>query len=209
MIIKRRVEITKRLKYSQFWEKLLNKWIKLINKMDEELGSNDVPYWYGERALTGLLASAAWGLSGGWSLEEFIAKRRTKNKNGRGDLWLADNTAKVTMEAKVVYPKRDVNSAIIKIENALDKASQQLMKLDSEYRVGVPFSVCYVVPNPLEKVYLEQGKSDESLLDLIYDHFVIMSVAIAIYDTSDKQIKDDGRIYPGIVLIARNEKIWV
>ena len=34
---------------------------------------NDIAYWYGERALTGLLASAAWKVRGGWSLEEFAA----------------------------------------------------------------------------------------------------------------------------------------
>jgi len=52
---------------------------------------NDIAYWYGERAISGLLASAAWMVRDGWSLEEFTGQRkkgRRKNASGKGDLWL-------------------------------------------------------------------------------------------------------------------------
>src|SRR2546426_9391436 len=63
------------------WESLLRRWSNLITytTAGEEDDEDDVPYWYGERPLTGLLAAAAWRHRQGWSLEEFAGRRDRKS----------------------------------------------------------------------------------------------------------------------------------
>jgi hypothetical protein len=77
------------------WAKLLVTWAGLIERYDGASDTDqrlkDVAYWYGERALTGLLAAAAWRTNKyWWSIEEFTGKRhvdprlRKSRTNGAG-----------------------------------------------------------------------------------------------------------------------------
>jgi hypothetical protein len=55
------------------WPRFLRNWTLLIERCDDPEEAKgrlkDVAYWYGERALTGLLAAAAWQTRGWWALE--------------------------------------------------------------------------------------------------------------------------------------------
>ncbi len=55
------------------WKGLLREWMRLFR--EHEGNDEDVAYWYGERALTGLLSAAAWKVQYWWALEEFVGKR--------------------------------------------------------------------------------------------------------------------------------------
>ena len=67
---------------STMWEKVLESWLDLVKKYENRMGQKeqDFCYWYNERPLTGILGAAAWVLKDGWSLEEFVAKRKIKGE---------------------------------------------------------------------------------------------------------------------------------
>jgi len=81
------------------WTLILKEFGKLL---DEYNSSDEVAYWYGERALTGLLAAAAWRIKDGWSIEEFTGLRRTgeRQNSGKGDVWIGIQRKTFTVEAK-------------------------------------------------------------------------------------------------------------
>jgi hypothetical protein len=90
----------------EVWSKFLNEWIGLLDAYTKLCGSDvDVAYWYTERSLSGLLASAAWRVPCGWSLVEFSADRGKKanESRGSGDLWLGIGEEEFTVEAKLLW----------------------------------------------------------------------------------------------------------
>jgi len=129
--------------------KVLKKLCHCLKQYDDP--KKDIAYWYGERALTGLLASASWMTRTGWSLEEFTGQRRNgrrKNGSGKGDLWLGVAGKEYTIEAKVTWPTQvsDVSKWKTTVSKKLLRASNQLDALAPIYRCGKPLAVCYVVP---------------------------------------------------------------
>ena len=129
--------------------KVLKKFCYCLKQYDDP--KTDIAYRYGERALTGLLASASWMVRDGWSLEEFTGQRkkgRRKNCSGKGDLWLGVGRKSYTIEAKVTWPTqlKDVNKWKTTVAEKLSKAGSQLNALDKSYRAGKPIAICYVVP---------------------------------------------------------------
>jgi hypothetical protein len=100
------------------WLKLFKAWADLMDRYcDAEGPDGDVPYWYGERAVTGLLAAAAWHVLGGWSLEEFLG-RRDENAVGRGDAWLGIDDSEYTIEAKATWPLAHSPAALMLISSS-------------------------------------------------------------------------------------------
>ncbi len=134
---------------------LLKKFSYLLSAYNQN-PKHDIAYWYGERPLNGLLATAAWKLKSGWSLEEFKAYRRKrkgeKKTPGRGDLWLGVSDKKnecFTIEAKVWEPESfdDESKVIEGTEKRIGSALKQLSQIRARsYRVGRPAAVCYVAP---------------------------------------------------------------
>jgi hypothetical protein len=135
----------------QGWDRLLREWATLLDLYDTtEDGQRDVAYWYGERALTGLLAPAAWRLQRpqGWSLEEFADPRARgiRARAGRGDLWLGLGRHKFTIEAKVTWPPKMSTVAVDEANLALKRATDQLTQLSKRFCYGKLLALCYVVP---------------------------------------------------------------
>src|SRR5574341_159087 len=130
-------------KYNRSLSRLLRKFAYCIKHCNDPK-AKDVGYWYGERTLTGLLATAAWLLPDGWSLEEFTGQRskgkRPKVTPGRGDLWLAIGNNKFTVEAKVTWPEQleDMNKWKRRVNAKLHLAFGQLSRLSKHYRYGLP-----------------------------------------------------------------------
>jgi hypothetical protein len=83
------------------WNILLQEWSRCLDDYDRPTWTQrDVAYWYGGRALNGLLAAAAWRLRGEgtrdiWALEEFGEGFR----NRQGDMWLAIGSGIFTIRA--------------------------------------------------------------------------------------------------------------
>jgi len=184
---------------------------------------NDIAYWYGERALTGLLASASWMTHTGWSLEEFTGLRRKssrKNGSGKGDLWLGSGGKEYTIEQKFTWPTQVSNVSRWKttVNKKLSRASSQLEALALIYRCGKPLAVCYVVPAiPLGKKVLTNKSVSTAM-----KHFAEMmtknnahtevigywldDVKLAPQAASSK--KGKRYAYPGVAIVVRYRDRW-
>lgn len=207
----KRIIVPEKTKLGLVWGKLLHEWLELINlytsNPDDE--RPDVPYWYGERALTGLLSAAAWRLEDGWALEEFTALRgrETERGSGRGDLWLGVGDTVLTIEAKIHWPERDVSSAIQGIKEKLEVARKQLRNLAPDYQQGIAFSICYVVPWPRINSADSASRNAVALLDQVAEKFAAKNCMVAKYSFRSSPPEDAGRVYPGVALVAR-EEMW-
>jgi len=176
--------------------------------------SGEPAYWYGERALTGLLAAAAWKMKRGGSLEEFLSLRRhgRKNSSGRGDAWVFVGNHWYTVEAKVKWPRSTSSKAILKaVSDGIGEAKAQLSSLDSAYKRGTTkAAVCYIVPE------LEVGVGDrppsanqarESFLK-VRDELDASNVVLASYWHQGKlprhRDRKEGKtfMYPGVIVVV-------
>jgi hypothetical protein len=187
------------------WQSLLQRWSSMITSATSE-DEDDVPYWYGERPLTGLLAAAAWRQRGGWALEEFAGRRgkRLKTTSGRGDLWLGVGPRTYTIEAKVKWLSSGADHALKYAREALTAAREQLWKLSASYRDGTLIAICYLVPCPMAgRAYATTSRQVE-ILSAVRRHFVgSRSIVASYYPRWESAEDDDGRMYPGVILIGR------
>ena len=189
--------------------------LKLFSAIADRIEDYDSPpkdtgYWYGERALTGFLAAAAWSLAGGWSLEEFTGLRQNGKKkgSGRGDIWIGVGNQSYTIEAKASWPGSTVDKAIEGAETKLTDATNQLRKLHKTYRVGKPVALCYIIPG----LKVEGRFADpETIQDFFTDMPKRLSdsrTAVASLWYGQKYPRHDGHIYPGVVIVARLLPGW-
>lgn len=186
------------------WDELLKYWAEMINQYillgDSDL---DVPFWYGERAITGILAAASWKLEGGWSLEEFIGLRRAglKKKAGRGDLWLGTGKGKYTIEAKILWARNTWQRAVQQAREKLKEASNQLKALDQEFRYGTCIALCYVVPEPHKNYGYSNRLNMNEFFDELTNAFSGKDFIVATYRLDPPPEYDD-RLYPGLVIVG-------
>jgi hypothetical protein len=133
------------------WSSLLKMWGRLMDDWSAVVGRDEVAYWYGERPLTGLLASAVWRV-GGQALEESEAARgpRRRPRLGRIDSYIILNHKWFQVEAKVAWPTSDapkgLSAARSRLSKALSQAREQLETVQDDYYGHVGLALCYVVP---------------------------------------------------------------
>ena len=185
------------------WQRLLYRWSALIAATTDE--GDDVPYWYGERTLTGLLGAAAWRLPRGWALEEFTGLRgkRLKTKSGRGDLWLGLGNRTYTIEAKVRWPPGNPRNAVQYARAAIMEASEQLWQLSRQYRLGTLIAVCYLVPCPMKDGPYAKRDRGADMIATVKREFRGGRWLAASYFPNYEPPTDNGRVYPGVILIGR------
>jgi hypothetical protein len=171
---------------------------------------NDTGYWYGERAMTGFLSAAAWSMRGGWSVEEFTGLRMNEGRrgSGRGDIWLGFGKNAFTIEAKAVWPGSSVQNAINGAETKLSEAKRQLRRLHKMYRVGLPVAVCYVIPDLNVKGKFAGARSINDFFTELPRRLTDRQTAVASFWYSRKPPLHKGRIYPGVIVVARILSIW-
>jgi hypothetical protein len=150
------------------WEPLLHVWSTLLDYYDNPADSpREVVYWYGERALYGLLAAAAWKLPGGWSLQE-VTWEAAHAQRGRTDLWLGFEHHQFTIEAKLCWlGTSDIRGGQWSkaVQAMLRQAYAQLRMLPPGYRVGSPVALAFLVPEWCRRVLegLQRHTSRSSL----------------------------------------------
>ena len=188
------------------WVDLLNHWInflKAYERIGDLNGDSDLAYWHVEKSLTGLLGAAAWSING-WSLEEFSARRVAGDSSsaGHGDLWLGREQADATIEAKMCWIDHQVQNLEESMLNSLGEARTQLRALEPACQVGQCVSVCYIVPWYTKPKRRENGiKAITSLEESARK----ANFATAKHLATTKEIEDEGRKYPGVLLVAREE----
>ncbi|MFO0821043.1 MAG: hypothetical protein U1A77_24065 [Pirellulales bacterium] len=211
--MKATVCVPKNYKDKAFLVELLRQWVILLETYEavgcQNCDDTDAAYWYGERTLTGLLGAAAWSL-GGWSVEEFTTdrhkgRRKSKSGKGRGDLWFGKASFRATVEAKLHWINKSITDAEERLWKCHRKAKNQLRQIDGECRVGIPFSACYVVPWYVAK---RNGlKKGTVALKALQEGAKAAGAATALHFGCDavKKWQDDGRAYPGVLLVLRQE----
>lgn len=189
------------------WRKLLRCWGDLMDeytKLGRREKDDDVPYWYGERALTGLLGAAAWKC-GGWSLEEFTGLRRMgkRRRAGRGDLWLGTGRGDFVIEAKIVWPG-DPKRTRGAVRRALDQVGRQLRNLSPDFgrNVGKLMGICYVIPDVSERRCTDGQDPMKELLRHVGSTFRKGQYVLACYKPAIPKLYNH-RCYPGAILIGR------
>jgi hypothetical protein len=112
-----------------------------------------VPYWYGERTLTGFLNAAAWK-SRGLALEESAAARGPvrKPRAGRIDSYIVLGKPKTwyQIEAKVAWPSKPgakgLQMAATYVRRELNNAEEQLYSPADDYYGDFGLALCFIVP---------------------------------------------------------------
>jgi len=181
-----------------------------IRLEDYDSPPTDTGYWYGERALTGFLAAAAWSLQRGWSLEEFTGLRMSGKKkgSGRGDIWVGIGKKSYTIEAKAVWPGSNVDNAIKGAEAKLSEAAIQLRQLHKTYRVGRPVAICYIIPDLNSKGRFAHSATIRDFFMNMPNQLGDSRTAVASLWYEKNAPRYNGRIYPGVVLVARLLPTW-
>ena len=189
-------------------------WVDLLKTLEKYLDwygddGDDVAYWYGERALSGFLSSAAWDV--GWSLEEFTGLRTDGKKQnaGKGDLWLGMGKKAFTVEAKVEWSQGPILTTIRNVRKKLKAAKKQLDELDSVYRVGLPTAVCYVVPD----INMNGRHAGQEHLNTFFSEIPTSLASsrriVGSFRYRGKQVPHhNGRVYPGLLVIAEFWSAW-
>ncbi len=191
-------------KHARLWDGLLRKWLDLLRRY-EASKKKDLGYWHGERPLTGFLGAAAWLLEDGWSIEEFSAKRLEGSQKtaGRGDLRIGRGEVEATIEAKIYWANQQMPEVRSKLLERLGDAKRQLRALTPGYRFGDPVSVCYVVPWYTGTAGKQKGRTVLTELETWANS---QEMATARHFTPKERTKSEGSEYPGVLLVARQEK---
>jgi hypothetical protein len=201
------------------WARLLRTWATTMDawcRVNRASGEHDLPYWYGERPLTGLLASAAWTLRGGHALEEFATVRGPIRRAGAGriDAYIVLNKVWYQIEAKMAWPTdtsaKGTQRAISRVSHALSQAADQLDDVDKTYYGNWGLAVCYVVPGIVWPKRSPKPPAVSLLRDLARRYTQRRMGIVACYtpppwanlvDAGTK--REARRSYPGVLLLAR------
>ena len=135
--------------------RVLEQWVKInIRCARAWEADKHVPWWYGERALLGMLAAAVW-LEGGIAFEEFSTRKRVGVKEagpriyaGRQDLLIHVRGEVFIAEAKSCWSdatSSETNLAVW-IDKRLDAACADIQKTPSsgKKRLGLLFVTPYI-----------------------------------------------------------------
>jgi hypothetical protein len=83
-------------------------------------------------------------------------------------------------------------------------AGEQLWKLSAAYRYGSLIAICYLVPYPLAGgTYATTKRQCEILLAVRRQFAGSRSIVASYYPHWDPPEDEDGRIYPGVVLVGK------
>ena len=130
---------------------IINEFITYNEKLANVWKWKDVPWWYTERAQTGILATAIHS-AGGFPLEEYrIEKRRTRSAKaqyiGRNDLYFHFKSKEFYVEAKHIWCSLKLTSASEKrIARNLEKSRLAVGRISEKQmtRLGILFISPYV-----------------------------------------------------------------
>jgi len=180
------------------WSVLLKHWHLLIKHycvlMEDD---EDAPYYYTERANTGVLAGAAW--RAGWiALQEFGARKRAKSI-GYSDLWICSSSQEMDeyIEVKQEWSLTRANDGL----TLAVKDARKILVNKESMRIGL----LYISLAIYEKY---ESEIDNKIKEAISSIKQIKCDAIAwSFPAISRMYRGSGRskhyIYPGIFLLAK------
>ena len=183
------------------WHKLLRKWQDVMD--DYVRHTEDVPYWYNERANVGFVAAAVWKL-GGVAIEEYSIDKQSHKAKGRADLrfYIPRFEMKYSVEAKVQWPGGSTN-ANAECDRLLGRAAEQI-KQHTRDKGYLRMALLFVAPDTSD---YRKGK------DLLRELHRLLKTAdtrkqlVALYEPHGTkkvryQEKSKTRYCPGVLLIG-------
>lgn len=197
-------------KQQKHWHRLLKLFGRFLDYYNTP--PQDAAYWYGERALTGLLAAAAWRLNE-WSLEEFTSRRSAGRQDtaGKGDAWISVGGTTFTIEAKLRWPRTmDLKNWENQIESGITATANQLKDLDADYKAGtIKTAVCYIVPEITASGYTSISKEVvrrfAKLPLILGDARTVVGTFCYPRNPPRSKHRTDSKyyVYPGVIVVAR------
>ena len=186
---------------------VLRRWIATQKEYIKK--SDDYPWWYNERASTGILAAACWK-SNNIALEEFSTIKgvqKGKVKRGRCDIYFSSGGEDFVGEAKQAWissGSKIRKSIKGKLDDGLKNAKQSTIELQKQE--GRRLAICFAVP------YFPKADQNK-LKNLIMKFIEALSRSNATsyaYYFITKNFEDcegdDGRLYPGNAIIIKEIK---
>jgi hypothetical protein len=188
----------------------LKRWICLNGDLAKRWAKiRDVPWWYRERALLGILAGAVW-LSKGVALEEYSdEKRRLSGRGrilprsyaGRVDLYFEISAASFAAEAKHVWlPSSKHKDQKAKLESCLNHACRDIRKLRAvgTQRLAIVFVSPYVTAKSVGDLERHVEWALEEVQSIRAD-----AVAWIFPELGEYGKARDGSICPGIAMLIK------
>jgi hypothetical protein len=192
---------TAKLTQGTFIDALLDEWLACIEYYCALWdGHNDAPYWYNERANISVLNGAAWKMGAAALEESETIKRFTAGpRKGRTDLHITwPNGDDCVIEAKQcwLYHEKDVpGRARSKFEDAIRSAR---VNRDSD----TSYACTFLVPSHRLGAIWHPNDIYHQILDGLKSAKIRTDARAVCFPYSCRNLKsrEDGRIYPGVML---------
>ena len=165
------------------------------------VGYEDVPWWYTERSIVGLLTAAAFQ-AGYCSLEEFSWKRGQDQAKGRVDWWLGtgDRESEVFAETKQTYISSAGSWA--KLDHGLTEAERQLLSFELGPKTNESHRLVMVFVRPYFAAPADWEEQRHLWLDACPD-----GVDYCVYYWLKEQLHNvcehNGLCYPGLLICCK------
>jgi hypothetical protein len=191
---------------------VLKRWIKAnVLLANAWKSSNDVPWWYNERASLSVFAGAVFR-TGGIAFEEYIEDKRRVNLRGklckpyigRTDIYYKLGSSEFIGEAKQCYSGATSMSSdpAISIEKRLKAACSEVRRTKpyGQRRVGILFAIPYI-----KKTY--KGDLTDRIVRWIDEiKKVDCSCCSWVFPVTSRMICFDDDIFPGVGLFIKEVK---
>jgi hypothetical protein len=183
------------------WAVLLPEWCDCFEKFCNY--SQTVPAINKEETSVGILAGAAWRIN--WV--GFQEMRRMRNGSGNifnriCDLYLCNNLASIDDYLECKHTRGDVNNVVIAMKKVCNEVENLILDDASDHvkRIGVVFANFEF----LKTIVRDQDMINNSIRDRLEAIKTMTFDALAwSFPQSMRNYEDDGKIFPGTVLLAK------
>lgn len=189
---------------------IIKRWTNLIDAFTKELAPyGDAPFWYNERTNLGILAGAVWQ-NGGYVLEEISIQNdfRDKKTTGRADCcfrWMGQN---YIIESKQYWPPFSIKN--FKLTENLNRKFDDIDKQIHKYAAPDEqlWGMIFVVPSLPKKQKNYVGEYIRNFTKSLINYKKLnRDISLAyVFPQSARELvyEEEGRIYPGVVLVGKD-----
>jgi hypothetical protein len=190
----------------------LVQWVSLQGRLAQDLGPNDAPWWYNERASVSTFAAAVW-MTGGIALEEYMTSKksldthpkRSPKRNplasGRGDIYFRVGAIEYRGEAKQTWAKlRGYNQeSVFRRHLSLAVNDAKRRPSDGAKRVGILFLVPNIPAAFMDQVddYIDRWVNTLRSMRTVATAWSFPACARRL------RLEEEQKIYPGVAMLIK------
>jgi hypothetical protein len=184
------------------WKSLFEEWFLIVKRYCRIAEGDDAPYWYNERANTGILAVAASRC--GWAvLEEYQCDKGkgANRKRGSADLWVSSGSNTENIEAKFGFISLASKNIDTYVKNKIKTAKRDAHKVDeSSDKIALVFLSAYLPVGKKDKLE-DYFHSFKSKLEILIDYDVLAWCFPA--ETRYLSTHNSKYFYPGVFVVVK------